>query len=65
MSKEVTSKIVHIDVSRNVHFHIDINTLKVDEERSNAYPVRSCQWETIVTTNSKKSAEVIVVLAIG
>jgi hypothetical protein len=25
MSKEVTSKIVHIDVSRNVHFHIDIN----------------------------------------
>ena len=25
MSKEVASKIIHIDVSRNVHFHIDIN----------------------------------------
>ena len=31
MSKEVTKKIVHINVSRNVHFHIDINNFLIKD----------------------------------
>ena len=38
MSKEVTSKIVHIDVSRNVHFHIDINNEHGREFESQGIP---------------------------